>query len=105
MPQLTQHLESERRLRRPREVVVAGDAPQIAQRVIPVELPVFQQSQAVGRRLGKSVQETYARDPGGIIYDVKGSVQCLFCSKNSTTEGRGGKKGGSTNSINKHTNF
>ena len=35
LPQLTEHLEADRRLRRPRQVVVAGDAPQHAQSVIP----------------------------------------------------------------------
>ena len=45
---LTQHLESDRRLRRPRQVVVAGHAPQHAHRVIPRELPVF--SAEVGER-------------------------------------------------------
>ena len=38
---LTQHLESDGRLRRPRQVVVAGHAPQHAHRVIPPQLPVF----------------------------------------------------------------
>ena len=38
---LTQHLESDGRLRRPRQVVVAGHAPQHAHRVVPPQLPVF----------------------------------------------------------------
>ena len=39
----------------------------------------------------------------GVSKILGSKVQCLFCFETSTTEGRGGEKGGSANSINKHT--
>ena len=39
---------------------------------------------------------------GGQLF-MMSKVQCLFCSKYCTTEGRGGEKGGSANTKAKHT--